>query len=123
MVFRKVMEFVFADRFESNLITRGEQKRFGSGENKQRNRCPSDDAPASRAGLRINAGLAAGDAHRTGGDLLSWRLESRGGDTIRHCAQIGEAGAKAQHIDAVDYGGMELADFSRSESGLSGHVD
>lgn len=70
----------------------------------------SDELPAARSGGGVDAGLAAGDANATGGDVgarcrEAGRVESRG-----EAFEIGEAGDEAKEGDGIAGGGVEIDD-------------
>src|SRR5262245_20945293 len=80
---------------------------------KQCERRAADDLPAAWSFQGIDAGLLAGDPHRTCRDLEARRTSPRSRNPGRHSTEIRKAGSEANHVDEVVRSSVNADDFFR----------
>jgi hypothetical protein len=82
----------------------------------------ADDVPAAGGHIRVDAGLAAGDRHRSGGHGGARFRAARGGNARIDLRHVGEPRDEADHVDAVDHRRVPRHDLVRRAAGPVGDL-
>src|SRR6266705_7004058 len=104
--------FCGGDGPKSNAIAGKNEGRVGLLGSEQSQRCPADEAPATRRCNGVDARLCIGYADSSASYFFARRGQSRDSDTRIHVTEIWKSGSEPKETHTVGHAGMNIYNLS-----------